>query len=323
MTQRKTDARYTAFGLNIASQIDMPELAKGETTDAVDVEICFGAVESVLDGGREVEPGVIATTDTLLLDCAPARYFVHAGRQIIIDPKRGTSERDIRSYLLGSAVGAICHQRGLLPLHANAVEVDGRAIAFAGPSGAGKSTLAAYFRNNGRRLLCDDVCVVSFDRAGKPLAWPGIPRIKLWGDALAAFGRDAGDLERVYDGEDKFSLPFTPDPLLTAFPLRGIYLLGLAVPDSPPEIRPLGGAEAFNAVISNIYRWEFAAPLGRSQAHFANVVSLLKSTAVFAADRRWGFDVFRTEAERLERHIESATIQPGDYARSPSSGVLS
>lgn len=321
MTHRKTDARYSAFGLNIASQIKMPELAKGETTDSIDVEISFGAVQTMLQGGREVEPGVIATADALVLDYAPARYLIRGGREIVIAPNAGSSERDIRSYLLGSAIGAICHQRGLLPLHANAVEVDGRAIAFAGSSGAGKSTLAAYFRNSGRRLLCDDVCVISFDSAGKPLAWPGIPRIKLWSDALAAFGRDAGDLERVYDGEDKFSLPFPPDPPLTAFPLRGIYLLGLAVPDSPPEIRPLVGAEAFNAVISNIYRWEFAAPLGRSQTHFANVVSLLKSTEVFAADRRWGFDVFRAEAERLERHIEGATKQPNDYARLPGGDI--
>lgn len=317
MTQRESDARYTAFGLRIASQIQLPELAKGETTGEVDVEICFGAAEAVLEGGREVEPGVMATADTLVLDYAPAQYLVRDGRQIIIAPKAGSSDRDIRSYLLGSAIGAICHQRGLLPLHANAVAVDGRAIAFAGPSGAGKSTLAAYFREGGRRLLCDDVCVVSFDLAGEPLAWPGIPRIKLWSDALAAFGRPVHDLERVYDGEDKFSLPFQPDPPLTAFPLRRIYLLGLAVPDSPPGIRPLAGAEAFNAVISNIYRWEFAAPLGRSQTHFANVVSLLRSTEVFAADRRWGFDVFMAEAERLERHIESETRQPDAYARSP------
>jgi hypothetical protein len=78
----------------------------------------------------------------------------------------------------------------------------------------------------------------------------------------------------------------------------------MAVPESSPAIRPLAGAEAFNAVISNIYHWEFAAPLGRSQSHFANVLSLLKSTEVFVAERSWGFDVFTADAERLERHIE-------------------
>jgi hypothetical protein len=299
--------------MNIASQIELPELAKGDSSAPADVEIRIGPVATALEGSKEVEPGVIATADALLLDYAPARYLVRGGREIVIDPKPGHSDRDIRAYLLGSAIGGICHQRGLLPLHANAIEVAGQAVAFAGASGAGKSTLAAYFRNAGRRLLCDDVCVVSFDSAGKPLAWPGIPRIKLWGDALAAFGRAPDDLERVFDGENKFSLPFPPDPPSTAFPLRRIYLLGIAVPDSAPAIRPLSGAEAFNAVISNIYRWEFAAPLGRSQTHFANVVSLLRSTEVFAAERAWGFDVFEAEAERLERHIDGEGRKRGGY----------
>jgi hypothetical protein len=292
-----------AFGLRIASQIALPELAVGSAADDPDVEIRFGPVNTTLEDGKEVEPGVVVNGETLLIDYAPARYLIRSGREITIDPKPGISDRDIRSYLLGSAIGAICHQRGLLPLHANAVEIGGAAVAFAGASGAGKSTLAAYFRNAGRRLLCDDVCVVSFNQAGEPLAWPGIPRIKLWGDALAAFGRPADGLERVYDGEDKFSLPFPPDPPMAAIPLRGVYLLGLAVPGSPSAIRSLSGAEAFNAVISNIYRWEYAAPMGQSQTHFANVVSLLGSTAIFAAERQWGFDVFETEAKSLERHI--------------------
>src|SRR5258708_9269606 len=99
-------------------------------------------------------------------------------------------------------MGAIFHQRGLLPLHANAIEVGGQAVAFVGPSGAGKSTLAAYFRDRGYRVLCDDVCVVSFGSDGEPLAWPGIPRIKLSGRALAALVRRVCDLERVFDCAD-------------------------------------------------------------------------------------------------------------------------
>ena len=51
-----------------------------------------------------------------------------------IDPENdftapGASSRNVRVFLLGSAFGALLHQRGLLPLHANAVEVDGRAVA--------------------------------------------------------------------------------------------------------------------------------------------------------------------------------------------------
>ena len=47
-------------------------------------------------------------------------------------------EGDVRAYLLGTAIGALLHQRGLLPLHASAVEVNGRAVAFIAPAGHGK-----------------------------------------------------------------------------------------------------------------------------------------------------------------------------------------
>lgn len=307
MTDRETpphrDACYTAFGLTIASEIELPELARGEPTGRADVEIRLGAVAPTLEEATEIEPGVTAKPRALLIDCESARYLVRDGSEITISPKPGRSERDIRAYLLGSAIGAICHQRGILPLHANAVEAAGEAVAFAGPSGAGKSTLAAHFRRRGLKVLCDDVCAVSFDAGGRPMAWPGIPRIKLWSDALDAFGRASGDLERVFDREDKFSLPFPHDPLHSALPLSRIFVLTRAGEGEAPAIRPLSGAQAFDAILGNVYRQEYAAALGQSKILFANVVSLLGRSQVYAAERAWGFDVFEAEAASLERQL--------------------
>jgi len=311
--------RYLAFGLSLASQVELPELPRIAEAVEPDVEIRFGAVEASLAGGAPIEPGVTATSDSLLIDYDPARFLVREGREIIVSPKPGGSDRDIRAYLLGSAMGAIFHQRGLLPLHANAIEVGGQAVAFAGPSGAGKSTLAAYFRERGYRVLCDDVCVVSFGSSGEPLAWPGIPRIKLWGDALAAFGRGVGDLERVFDGEDKFSLPLLRDPPKGPIPLARVYVLETTDAGCEPTIRSVTGARAFDAIMSNVYRLEFAAPIGKSGVQFANVVSVLNSTQVFSAERAWGFDIFHAEAEALEQQFEQVRgarrIPPGPLRR--------
>jgi hypothetical protein len=92
--------------------------------------------------------------------------------------------------------------------------------------------------------------------------------------------------------------------LLSAIPLARIYLLHRAEADSGSAVRPLAGADAFNSIISNIYRREFAAPLGQSKALFAGVLALVRATDVFAAERQWGFDRFQSEAETLERHSE-------------------
>jgi len=92
-----------------------------------------------------------------------ARYLVRAGREIIVQPADTATKRNVRCFLLGSALAALCHQRGIYPLHANAIQFGDRAFIFAGPSGAGKSTLAFYFNNQGCRVLSDDVCVIGLN----------------------------------------------------------------------------------------------------------------------------------------------------------------
>jgi hypothetical protein len=297
--------RHAAFGLTIASDLPLPELPAAQAGADSDVSVRLGEISPELPGGQLVDRGITARPGALLINFETARFLVTDGREIRVQPGAAAADKEVRAYLLGSAMGALLHQRGLLPLHANAIEIDGKAVAFAGPSGVGKSTLAAWFRGRGRRLLSDDVCAVSFDEHGRPLAWPGIPRIKLWADALDAFGHNAGDLERVVNWEEKFSLPITTEASLAPLPLSRIYVLEAT--EAAPNIKRLGGASAFDALASNVYRSEFAAPLGQSEALFANTLAVLRSTKLFIAERRLGFEIFAAEAESFERHIAAAS----------------
>lgn len=54
--------------------------------------------------------------------------------------------------------------RGLVPLHASAVAIDGRAVLVVGRSGAGKSTLTAGLLALGARFIADDLVVLSVGR---------------------------------------------------------------------------------------------------------------------------------------------------------------
>jgi len=87
-------------------------------------------------------------------------FRIRNGAQISIYCTDSTSESDIMLYLVGSAWGVLCHQRGLLPLHCSAVGVGDHAIALTGVSGAGKSTLAAGLMCRGYSHICDDVGVL-------------------------------------------------------------------------------------------------------------------------------------------------------------------
>src|SRR5580658_2928398 len=147
---------HAAFGLRLRSAVALPELpAIADDGIPPDVTLELGRVPRRLEGAVDVDPAMQATAGRFQLDVPAGRFLVSEGRRILVDPGPGASEADLRPYLLGTVIGALCHQRGLLPLHAAAVLCADGAVAFAGPSGAGKSTLAAQLHALGRTVLAD------------------------------------------------------------------------------------------------------------------------------------------------------------------------
>ena len=293
--------RYSVFGLRIASEICLPELHEACATLPVDVEIREGRVDAPaeLRDGYSAGPG-----GTVLSIPKVGRYLVRDGKEIVLDADPESSDRNRRLYLLGSALGALLHQRGLMPLHANTVVVGDRAIAFSGHSGAGKSTIAAWFHDRGYPVLTDDVCVLTFGPDGRPLAQPGIPRLRLWEEALKASGRDSGDHPRSFDDMDKYDVPIGATAALEAVPLDRVYLLRKAEADAAPAtIRRLVGAEAVDALVANTYRGAYLQAIGGTGTHLMTCVRIARTVRIFEASRRWGFDAFDDEAARLEAHV--------------------
>ena len=283
--------RYRAFGLIIGSEIELPELASADPGFAGDddVRILRGAIDAAPHDARRLDSASQVSETGVWLEIAAGRYYASGGRTIIVDQAPGASARDTRLYLLGAMMGAVLHQRGILPLHANAIALDDHAIALAGPSGAGKSTLAACFQDLGRRVLSDDVCAVTFDADGQAWAAPGVARIKLWGDTLIALGRDRAQLDAIADDIDKFSLPIGRASDRSA-PLRRVYILH---PGGAPVVTHarLVGLEAVNAVLSNIYRWPLATAMGRAARQFEQVVRLMGVCEIVSLRYPPGFDV--------------------------------
>jgi hypothetical protein len=296
---------YSCFDFRLSCELPLPELAHAEASDGRPlVEARMATLPASVPRAGPAQWNLqVAGHDALLAVPRVARFLIRAGREILIDPHPGASERRLRLFLLGSALGILAHQRGLVPLHANAVVVEGGAYAFCGPSGAGKSTLAAHFQKSGYELLCDDVCPVAFDADDRPLAWPGVPRLKLWSEAAQALGHDPAGLDLVADDLEKYHLPVArlgePRPV----PLRRLYVLGRAEEGSGGAIVRLTGRDAMRAVLANTYRGMYLPAMGLGARHFGQCAAMLRSIAVYRAPRVWGFEVFEREAERLERHI--------------------
>jgi hypothetical protein len=298
--------RYRLFGLSVLSEIALPELVPDPGDGAADVRIRIGTIAKSTDA----EAGLhVEGDEALLVIPAAGRFLSRAGLEMLVEPADGVSERNLRLYLLGSAFGAILHQRRLLPLHANAVVVEGRAIGFMGHPGAGKSTLAAWFHDRGFDVLADDVCVVTAGPDGRPLAHPGIPRLRLWRAALEAGGRDASAYERAFDDMDKYTVPTDLDRLLPAVPLSHLYLLEKAEAGDPASVTRLEGSAAVEAMIANTYRGAYVRLMGQTREHMLACARLARTVPVFRARRRWGFEGFDSEGAALEAHARQLILE--------------
>jgi hypothetical protein len=294
---------YTLFGLTVRSAMELPELRPADR-GAVDVEIGFRDLGAAA-AGKEAAGLTMTAGGAVLRVPQVGRYLIEQGCRIFVDPEDGVSPRNVRLFLLGSAFGALLHQRGLLPLHANAIVIDGRAVAFTGASGAGKSTLASLFHDRGHRLLSDDVCVVDVDEGGRPIVHAGIPQMRLWRDSLEQSGRAVDDFERVLDGRDKYSVP-TPGSDHAAAPLGAVYVLKRADEDGGRiGIRRLRGAEALKALIANTYRGRYIALLGDARRHWAASLDLVATVPVFELERPWSTACFAATLDAVEAHLRT------------------
>jgi hypothetical protein len=215
-------------------------------------------------------------------------YIVTNGDRIEVRAEQRAAERNVRLFLLGSAMGLLLHQRGLLPLHANAIEIDGRAVAFMGESGAGKSTLAAWFQERGHRIIADDVCVVAFDGEGRALTQPGIPRLRLWRQSLQAVGRTADGLERSYAGDDEYDKWDVPvaDHLRHSNAVRLSAICVLTRGDKL-NLLQIEGVQAMEELFAHTYRGALLNRSHSAEAHWSQCLRLLAEVPVFRLERVW------------------------------------
>jgi hypothetical protein len=185
---------------------------------------------------------------------------------------------------MGSAIGALLHQRNYLVLHAGAIRTHDHSAVFLGPSGIGKSTLAAGFHQRGYPFLADDVCAVAMLN-GKPSVIPGFLQLKLWNDVLKKLGKDKDQLKSVrWSGNlEKFFMPVEqaqehPVPLKTIFELK-------AQNNDQPSMTLLTGAAKIDSFIKNTYRLGFLQGLGGKPDHFRLCAAVAARTNVYQVQR--------------------------------------
>lgn len=224
---------YQGYNLYIASDLEIPELT--EADEKPDVIIKFGQVDN-----KTIEQ---SNNSDYLIGEMPhvGKFCLKKGCEIIVEPLPEVDEGILRTVLLGPILCILLRQRGLLVLHASAVNIKGKAIAFIGGSGWGKSTLATAFHTEGYNVLCDDVMPVQISTK-QPLVFPAYPQFKVWKDAATSLGHNIENLSPIFKDAPKLSYRFSHGFQQTPLPLHQIYVLDKG---DEHEIIPINAQEAF------------------------------------------------------------------------------
>lgn len=263
--------KYRAFGLNISSEIQLPELIESEGEP--DVYVKFGKTPLNIKKHRFHNERLQINENSLLLNIKhTAKYFIENGNSIIIEPYKDFSPINLRLFLLGSSMGAILYQRGLLPIHGSAVEKNGEAYIIVGKSGMGKSTLAAAMRSIGFRIITDDVSAVYLDENSNIMVLPSYPQQKLWDDSTEMLGLQGNKVIRVIENKDKYAVKVKDDFVSKPIKLKGIYEISKyddrITNKENISISSILGVEKFKIVHKNIYRPKFCKGMNLTEMSF-------------------------------------------------------
>lgn len=326
------NSTYFVFGLTVSSNVWIPGLTPTVSSSEPDIRLYLGASPAAA-GFHGFEAGEISYSSRELsssghplvriwrvsdgdfvrveFDEGATFWLDRAARNVWATWELPLTLDDAISYLLGPVVGLLMRFRGIVCLHASAVSIAGRAVAFVGPEGAGKSTAAAAFAAHGKGVLSDDiVAIVERDNAFHVL--PACPYIGLWPDSVQAiFGSP--------DAAPKFSAMWDKRRLALGGPrlafetrvllLSSIFLLADRRA-GPPSTDSLSPRDALFALVANSYGANALDSEGRAN-ELALLGRLVSAVPVFRLHTPPDTARLAELCECVSRVAEGGAVQPG------------
>lgn len=255
---------------------------------------------------RQWEPGNTGETHLLqtwdarqgrlavsLYQTGAATYLVRTGSlgdfRVGVDPPSigvppGDAAR-VELLTFGTPAAICIEAAGALPLHAAAVEANGRAVVITGRGGAGKTTMSAAFHAAGYRALSDDLsrCEVGPDG---PTVAPGPAIVRLRDDVAGQLHLTGANAFATLGGKTHFAVDPARRGTGGPVPLVGLAFLEESESDRP-SLEPIEPQAAIAAL------WPAAfflpTPEGRA-ACFRRLTDLVTEVPLLRLRRPRGID---------------------------------
>jgi hypothetical protein len=292
---------YALGGLRVSSALRLP--AAEIASSRVDVTVMGG----VISDGAEPWPVTgrryqAAPGRWLFSPGNQLRVLVEHGRSIAYDAPPSMAESTIADCILQPALAALFHQRGLLALHASAVETPAGAVLLLGGSGAGKSTIAARLAAWGNPFISDDVCPI--DATPRPSVAGGFVYQKLSRDACQEAGYPYSPAAVIAGDERARVRVRVREQPAGAAPIAHIVLLEQTAAGSP-LIERLPAVVATTTLVAHTYRRQYLRGLGTASENLRMCAAVASCIPVARLRYEAGSVDSDTVARLVARHTDA------------------
>ncbi|WP_282096361.1 hypothetical protein [Epibacterium ulvae] len=211
---------------------------------------------------------------------AVGTFVVRSADLVEIEPGEGIDDHLVSQPLLGLVMSIVLERRGVLCLHAGAVNIGGRAALFLGDKGAGKSTTCAMLLNTGALPVTDDLVAVETTETGKAHIRPGFSRMKLWPDSIAALNLSATAADvQVHPRISKIQKAMPQMVEQTPVPAACGFFLNRSQDVTQLEVSRLAPHEALPLLM----RFTFMARYGESRLGRDHLIAHMRRCSAFVA----------------------------------------
>lgn len=308
--EKISNQHYRLGGIVIASELALPGLQTVPAQPA-DVSIRLGITPLLTNkkDARDIESGCLATLDEYSHTFPEiATFYVCGGDRIVVQPIDSSRLAELHALLYSVIFAILFYRRGMLPLHASAVAVEGQIFGFLGRSGAGKSTLAAHLHRRGYQVTADDLLLLKSKGQGVTKVTPCAPWLKLWEDAFDGIGRQTAGLEPIAGKESKYMIPLPAGEPEEAPPLAALFILESNF-ESEARFTRLSPAAAVAKLMLYVYPILLIHKLGQNANLFRQCGEILEHVPVFTFSRPWDAARFDPVLDQLEAKFLEIAMQ--------------
>lgn len=296
---------YNVYGLNIESEIMIPELTILDPNykDNIDVKIIFDFMNE--DIKQKIDKKEIAdyNSDEVWFHINNVgTYLIQNGDTVTIELCENPDLNILKVYILGSVLGIILLQRNTVAIHGGSIVINNKGCIFTGDKGAGKSTLTTALRQRGYDFVSDDVGAIELSDI--PMINPGFGYQKLCEDAMTKLGYDSSKFTPFRsDMNIKYIVPALDNFVKEKVPFKALFEIEQG-DTQKVEVVEVTGNEKLQKIIKNVFRIEVLMYSGGVPAdYFKKCIEIAKHIKFYKITRPKNQFTINEQIEIIENII--------------------